>query len=344
MKGVITLLSVLLIYFSGTGMTRYYTSLIQEEMIKRGYQCDTLDLEELVDLPTIWQKKPVALSYSIRAELKRPLGNYPWPYQSLKDAVGSASANPLLADLPRDWSDYDLIGFGSPVYSFRPAPVMIRFLLDLPMFSSKVRAFSYATHDGAQGDFEPFMKKLLQGKGFKYIGHIDQSFIYSASAVMRKTFDHLKAGRLLVKKSFQARKNIFIFLEYIHSIFYGIPYLYKGSDPIEKLVGFPYRMVYSVGIDILLNNFLFGYGIHKEDCILCMTCVQQCPQGLIELGDDGYPIRHYHCMYCLRCLNWCPTDALYFSRLTDGKARFPGPDVLLDAVMHDGLNLRFKKE
>ncbi|MDY6827121.1 MAG: hypothetical protein SVV67_08120 [Bacillota bacterium] len=44
-----------------------------------------------------------------------------------------------------------------------------------------------------------------------------------------------------------------------------------------------------------------------------MACVQQCPQGLIELDDEGYPIRHYHCMYCL---NWCPTDALYFSKAT----------------------------
>lgn len=336
------MLNVLLIYFSGTGMTRYYTSLIREEMVKRGYVCDTIDLEELTDLPTLWQKKPVALNYTIRAEEKRPLGNYPWPYLDLKTAINEASVNPLLSGLAKDWSKYDLIGFGSPVYAFRPAPVMIRFLLDLPLFSKKIRAFSYATHDGAQGDYEAFMRNLLTSKGFKYIGHLDQPFIYSASAVVRSSYDYLKAGEMLIKKSFQARRNIFIFLEYIHSLFYGIPYWYRTSNPLEKLLGFPYRLVYSFGVDLLLNNFLFGFGIHKEDCILCMTCVQQCPQGLIELDDDGYPIRHYHCMYCLRCLNWCPTDALYFSPLTDRKARFPGPEVLLDTVLQGGLDRRIK--
>jgi NAD-dependent dihydropyrimidine dehydrogenase PreA subunit/flavodoxin len=338
------MLKVLLVYFSGTGITRYYASLIQEEMEKRGYECDSLNLEELTDVPTLWQKKPVALNYTIRAENKRPLGKYPWPYQDLKSALASPAVNPLLAKLAKEWNDYDLIGFGSPVYSFRPAPVMIRFLLDLPQFKNKTRAFSFATHDGAQGDFEAFMKDLLSGKGFRYVGHLDHSFIYSASAVVRKNFDFLKAGRLLVKKTFQARKQIFLFLEYIHSQFYGIPYWYRPVNLLNIMFGIPYRLVYSYGVDLLLNRLLFGFGIHKEDCIQCMTCVQQCPQGLIELDDEGYPIRHYHCMYCLRCLNWCPTDALYFSKATEGKGRFPGPEVLLDAIIQKGLDLRLKNK
>ena len=338
------MLKVLLVYFSGTGITRYYASLIQEEMEKRGYTCDCLNLEEFTDLPTLWQKKPVALHYTIRAEEKHPLGKYPWPYQDIKSALSSAGENPLFAKLAKEWADYDLIGFGSPVYAFRPAPVMVRFLLDLPHFTKKIRAFSFATHDGAQGDYETFIKDILRAKGFKYVAHLDQSFVYSASAVMRNSFDYLKMGKLLVKKSYQARQNIFIFLEYIHSIFYGIPYWYRTSNPLGKIFGIPYRLVYSYGIDLILNKLLFGFGIDKDECIQCMTCVQQCPQGLIEVDDEGYPIRHYHCMYCLRCLNWCPTDALYFSQSTKGKARFPGPEVLLDAVLQDGLDLRLKND
>ncbi len=338
------MLKVLMVYFSGTGITRYFASLIQVEMEKRGYICDSLNLEEVVDLPTLWQKKPVALNYTIRAERKRPLGKYPWPYQSLSNALCSVEENPNLSRFREKWQDYDLIGFGSPVYGFRPAPVMIRFLLDLPVFRKKTRAFSFATHDGAQGDFEVFMRKLLKLKGFKYVGHIDQSFIYSATAILRSNFDHLKTGRLLVKKAFKARKNIFVFLEYIHSLYYGIPYFYKGTILLDKLVGIPYRLFYSYGIDFMLNHLLFGFGIHKDECIRCMTCIQQCPQGLIELDDDDYPARHYHCMYCLRCLNWCPTGALYFSSLTKGKARFPGPEVLLEAAMQDSIDERLKKD
>lgn len=338
------MLKILMVYFSGTGITRYFASLIQDEMEKRGYICDNLDLEEIVDLPTLWQKKPVALNYTIRAERKRPLGKYPWPYRKIDTALENVEENPILNKLKDEWEKYDLIGFGSPVYSFRPAPVMIRFLLDLPVFQKKIRVFSFATHDGAQGDYEAFMRNLLRLKGFKYIGHLDQSFIYSATAIMRSRFDHLKTGRLLVKKTFQARKNIFIFLEYINSLYFGIPYYYKGPNLLDKLVGIPYRFFYSYGIDFILNHLLFGFGIHKDECIQCLTCVQQCPQGLIEIGDDGYPARHYHCMYCLRCLNWCPTSALYFSSLTKGKARFPGPEVLLDAALQDSIDDRLKKD
>jgi len=335
---------VLLLYFSGTGITRHFTSLIQEEMENRGYICDCLNIEELVDLTVLWQKKPVALNYTINAERKRPLSNYPWPYQDLKTAFQNAEENTLFSHLEQDWAEYDLIGFGSPVYGFRPAPVMIRFMLDLPVFKKTLRVFSYATHDGAQGDFEKFMEQVLITKGFKYAGHIDQTFVYSASAVMRGKFDNLKAGRLLVKKSQQARRKINVFLDYVETLFSGMPYWYRGESLLNLFFGLPYRLIYSYGIDLLLNHFLFGFGIHKEKCIQCMTCVTQCPQGLIELDKDDYPVRLYHCMYCLRCLNWCPTDALYFSGVTNGKARFPGPEVLIEAAMQDDLSYRLKNK
>jgi len=331
------MIKALLVYFSGTGITRYYAALIREEMVESGCSCDLLNLEELTDLSVLWQKKPVALPYTIWAETKHPLSKYPWPYQNLETALESCVENPLFSHLEQDWEKYDLIGFGSPVYGFRPAPVMIRFLLDLPVFKRAVRVFSFATHDGAQGDFEVFMKNILTMKGFDYVGHIDQTFVYSASVVMRNNFNHRKAGRLLVNKSRQAKKDINIFLDYIQSLYRDIPYRYRGGNIFNLLFGIPYRLIYSYGIDFLLNHFLFGFGIHKDKCIQCMTCVNQCPQGLIELDEEGYPIRLNHCMYCLRCLNWCPTDALYFSQLTNGKARFPGPEVLIEDAMQDQL-------
>lgn len=334
----------LLVYFSGTGVTRYYASLIQEQMERRGYNCDCLDLEELVDLPDLWQKKPVALHYTINAEEKRPLGKYPWPYQDLKEALRRVSENPLLSRLRSDWKDYSLIGFGSPVYSFRPAPVMIRFILDLPNFDENFRVFSFATHDGAQGDYEAFMKHVLGLKGFHYIGHLDQPFVYSASIVMRRHCDNVKAGQLLAGRREQAAVKIGIFLDYVESLDYDLAYRYPGPDTISKLVAIPYRLLYSYGVDVLLNHFLFGFGINKEDCVQCMTCVNQCPQGLLEVDGDDYPIRYYHCMYCLRCLNWCPTNALYFSAATKNKARFPGLEVMAEAALQHALDFKSERE
>lgn len=336
--------NVLLVYFSGTGITRHYASLIQGEMENNGLNCDCVDLEELTDIPTLWQKKPVALNYTMRAELKRPLSKYPWPYLEVSKAVESAGDNSLFSYLIEDWGKYDLIGFGSPVYAFRPAPVMIRFILDLPLFQHKPLVFSFATHDGAPGDYEAFIYRILELKGFKYIGHIDQSFINSAIAVFRNNFDHVKSGLLLVKRSEQAKEKIAFFLKHIRAMDSTSAFRHRKKDYSNKVIGLPWHLAYSHGINFLLNHFLFGYGIDKENCILCMACVQQCPQGLIEVDDDGYPIRLYHCMYCLRCLNWCPTDALYFSRATRGKARFPGPEVLIEATRQYQLDARLKNK
>ncbi len=325
-------MNVLLLYFSGTGITRYYSSLIEEEFKKRGHNCQTLDIEELTDLPLLWQRRPVALSYTIRAESRRPLSKFPWPYYDLPMALKYAREIPEFNILKSDWSRYDLIGFGSPVYAFRPAPVMIRFMLDLPRFEKEIPVFSFATHDGAQGDFEAFMKLSLAKKGLNHIGHLDQSFIYSAAAVMRSKMNHVKSGKLLIKKSEAARNKIAHFIERIESDPVGRVVPFRARDILSKIIGIPYRFFYSYGIDFMLNYTLFGFGINKEDCVQCMTCVRQCPQGLIELDKDDYPIRYYHCMYCLRCLNWCPTNALYFSPTTQGKARFPGPEILLEAA------------
>lgn len=339
------MIKALLVYFSGTGITRYFATLIKEELEKQGYSCDCLNLEDITDTAELWQRSPIALPYTIRAEEKRPLSNYPWPFQRLDNALQYSKENPVLKNLRQQWAGYNLIGFGSPVYGFRPAPVMIRFLLDLPVFKRSVRTFSFATHDGAQGDFEAFMKQVLTMKGLNYIGHLDHTFVYSASAVVRPKFDHLSAGRLLLKKSRQARREINIFLSYVQSLFRSeIPFWYRGSNLLSLFFGLPYRFIYSYGIDSLLNYFLFGFGIHKDKCIQCMTCVKQCPQGLIELDKEDYPTRLYHCMYCLRCLNWCPTDALYFSGLTNGKARFPGPEALLETAMQDELARQLKQK
>ncbi len=334
---------ILLVYFSGTGITQYYTSLIQNEFEKAGYICDQVDVEELVDIPTLWQKKPVALNYTIRAEEKRPLSKYPWPYMNVKDSLNNIRENPALGRFINDWQKYDLIGFGSPVYGFRPAPVIIRFLIDLPVFKKDIAAFSYTTHDGAQGDYKQFIRRILVEKGFKYTGHIDQTFVYSAGVVMRNRFNHLKAGKLLSQKSKQARNKVSFHIQYINTDTAQRSYRFSLFKYFVKLLSIPYRFIYSYGINFFLNHFLFGFGIHKELCIQCMTCVNQCPQGLMEVDEEGYPARYYHCMYCLRCLNWCPTDAIYFSRVTDGKARFPGPEVLIEAVRQKELDYRLKK-
>ncbi len=327
-------MKVLLVCFSGTGMTRYYASLIQEQLIARGCQCVCRELEELVDLPALWGQKPVALNYTLRAEQKRPLTKITAKYIPVSTALSAAEEVPELQYLQDQWGEFDLIGFGSPVYEFRPAPVMIRFMLDLPLFSAPPPAFSFATHDGVPGDFALFMEQLLTIKGFAYRGHLDQALINSSSLIIRRTYNRARVGRGLEHKSYQARLKISRFLDGLESI---SP---KGTTNVHQTrrnctagaVALPWRLMFTWGMDLLLSTFFFGYGLDKRGCIRCHTCINQCPQGLLEIDSEGYPIRYHHCMYCLRCVNWCPTGVLFLSGFTRGKNRFPGPEALLEAA------------
>ncbi len=327
-------MKALLVCFSGTGMTRYFASLIEEGLISRGIQCDCRSIEEIADIPALWQKNPLALNYTIVAEKKRPLRKPSQPYTSVAEAIKMSGEAAELVHLKQDWAAFDLIGFGSPVYEYRPAPVLIRFLLDLPDFCGNLSAFSFATHDGAQGDYAAFVEFILKHKGFVYKGHLDQSFVNSAAFIMRRHYNAARSGRSLARKSAQAEQKIRLFLDHLNAA----PAKARSKDFASKpgflvgLIALAWRFLFTIGMDYLLNTFFLGYGLEHDGCIQCYTCIKQCPQGLIERDSRGYPQRNRHCMYCLRCVNWCPTGALYLSAITRGKARFPGPEALLDSA------------
>lgn len=49
----------------------------------------------------------------------------------------------------------------------------------------------------------------------------------------------------------------------------------------------------------------------QSKCIGCRTCVEACPQGVLELTADGIsPIPGKICLQCGRCAEECPTTAL----------------------------------
>ena len=322
---------VLLISFSGTGITRYFASLIKQEFENQGHDCVCRDLEELADLPELWKSGSLALKYTTNAELKYPLDGSGELYRPLSEALRNTVQAPQLQHLEEEWSSFELIGFGSPVYEFRPAPVMIQVLLSMPYFKNSPSAFSFATHDGAQGDFPLFMMRLLQGRGFNYLGHLDHSFLITIPLVVSRRYDQARAGRRLARQSVRAEKRIQRFISRI------MPNPGGGFQPVTpgltaRLAAYPFRLVYTWVMDLLLGKFLLGYGLDKSNCIKCYTCINQCPQGLIDKDREGFPLRQRHCMYCFRCLNWCPTGAIYFSALTKGKARFPGPETLLESA------------
>ncbi|HOJ52444.1 MAG TPA: DUF362 domain-containing protein [Syntrophales bacterium] len=52
--------------------------------------------------------------------------------------------------------------------------------------------------------------------------------------------------------------------------------------------------------------------VNREICTGCGTCVDQCPQGALEMGEDGYPFLtdRERCIACFCCQELCPEKAI----------------------------------
>ncbi len=65
-------------------------------------------------------------------------------------------------------------------------------------------------------------------------------------------------------------------------------------------------------VGALSRNELDVVVVDKETCIGCGSCVQACPYGMIDFGDDG---KSYKCNYCdgdPACARECPRSALLY--------------------------------
>jgi pyruvate ferredoxin oxidoreductase delta subunit len=50
--------------------------------------------------------------------------------------------------------------------------------------------------------------------------------------------------------------------------------------------------------------------INYDQCVRCRTCWIFCPDGAIDMNEEGYPSLNYdYCTGCNICKNNCPVDA-----------------------------------
>ncbi|MGW2375760.1 MULTISPECIES: flavodoxin family protein [Kitasatospora] len=94
----------------------------------------------------------------------------------IADAMAQALAAPVVEPEelePADLAGYDLVGFGSGVFTGRLHPRLRHFVRSLPPARPARRAFVFATSGLPEPGFRPFTRPLahrLERKGFEVVG------------------------------------------------------------------------------------------------------------------------------------------------------------------------------
>ncbi len=51
--------------------------------------------------------------------------------------------------------------------------------------------------------------------------------------------------------------------------------------------------------------------VNEEECVSCGTCVENCPEEAITMGDNDMPvIDKEKCTECSTCVENCPSEAI----------------------------------
>ncbi len=319
-------MKILLVYFSATGNTAFYARSLASAIAGRGHRCDLLDVEKRFDLRAVWHAAPVVPRYMIEAQARIPLETPIDSLVSSENEIKNEAVIEAFNKFDRYIANFDIIGFGSPVYFFEPAAVFSSFIKLIPVQTGK-KAFTFATHMEGPVWFRKNIREALEARGFRIIGHADDHIIHTELLPVMPKFI---AGEGVQKAYLRYRrprinKKIKAFLDSVN--------LVKGSTPdqiqpaeagpvpqMDQLVGgLVEKALYAT------LKFSMGSRIIKEKCVKCGLCASSCPMKLIRMdADTGYPVRTSHCMYCLRCINICPAEAVSYAPLSDGRARFRG--------------------
>ena len=223
-------------------------------------------------------------------------GNTDYVAAKLKDEFEKKGVS--LELLPLDFIDkadieeYDILGFGFPVYAFSSPSIFKSFRKALPRGNGK-KAFVFCTNAGGAGKAEIYEAKCLKRKGYNVLGAFDffklpGNFFYSEKVEVKEDVAERVAG--IAKNTAEAVTS-----ETIKPLKFRlglIPFL--ASKAFDKFYA---------------GSFAKKKFYVNKDCTLCRGCVQFCPAGNISIIDNNV-VFGSKCIVCMRCLNHCPVNAI----------------------------------
>ncbi len=216
-------------------------------------------------------------------------------YRGLNSQHLPADMIPLSKVKPADLERYDLLGFGHPVFFWKPPLNVRRFIDSLPPLEGR-KAFVFCTWGTHKSSALSVTAKMLSQRGLQILGTFDARGFdsYPIYKRMGLGFGHPDEKELAAAREF------------------GADLARKVKTDEATRVALPrviFHLLPLLPSDWLKSSRLFPkVRLSQEACDGCGECIAFCPVSNIEMFS--YPILGDDCLKCYHCTEACPRTAL----------------------------------
>ncbi|NHJ49380.1 MAG: hypothetical protein FK733_16440 [Asgard group archaeon] len=207
-------------------------------------------------------------------------------------------------------SSYDLIGLGSPAYSFRIPRLTSKIIRKINFHNKPI--FFFCTSGGMPGNAMWDLYRASKKTAGVCLGRSEGIGITNLRSWMpKKKEENVKLHGLERNFVEHAKKYPNEILKRLESwktmktkkVKKWIPYFNFQTLIWTWLFTWRWQMAATVGIK----------RVDKEKCNNCKLCATKiCPSGAIKLTQDDFPkFNEFKCIGCNGCVNLCPEDAIW---------------------------------
>lgn len=203
---------------------------------------------------------------------------------------------------PPDFSRYDLLGIGSPVYYYR-LPFNVGDCLQMLPRLEGMPVFCFLVHGTHAFDAVNSLRHALAKRGAKdvgyfhchgeayFLGHLREGYLFSPDHPSPVELERATAFGLAVARRAAEGE------------------LAQAKDePKPPLV---YRVERGMTSRWLIEQVYSRlFTVDPNRCTACGLCMDICPTKNIQKNKLGHPLWGRDCLYCLSCEMKCPEDAI----------------------------------
>lgn len=226
------------------------------------------------------------------------------------DTVTLYEIDPLKTE-KLDFSNYDMLGLGYPIYGFAAPWPFLKFIR-AQRIPRGMKTFIYKNSGETYHDNDAsslfVVRKLRRCRA-----DIHNEYHFGMPYNI-----HFKYEDQFVKEQLVMNDKLMEIM--LYELRNGIGNMRKRYKLRPRLITATVARPQYIGGDV--NSFL--YRIHKDKCIDCNKCIQNCPTQNIYRDENGEIRFHHHCLMCMRCSMHCPKDAIYIGFLDEWGWRVNG--------------------